>query len=293
MAFIRVRDADNFVLEVNTTPVGAGAGETEYNEVFTFIPTVSDATWQRQSAANYIIVNPNAGPLATEVNTTRVEGEVPIGDVASGQRPLFLGARDPSGDMAPLEIDAGGRLKLSIESSVGIASQDEGTAVPGGPFDTINFTGNVSASNAGGGLLQIDVPFTLPVFGGGYHYEERTTIGSTSSTSFQNYLTMTTASLAAGTYRVGVALVWRQASASDKFSARVLMDGSPIIWDPSGTGEIQQEPKDAAGDQRHPASGFQHLNLTSGVHVIDLEFRQQDGNTAFIFNSQIELWRVS
>ena len=68
MAFILVRDSDSFVLQVNSTSVGAGAGETEYNEVFEFVPNVDDVTWQRIAAANYTIADNGGGPLDDQDN---------------------------------------------------------------------------------------------------------------------------------------------------------------------------------------------------------------------------------
>lgn len=457
MAFILVRDADNFVLEVNAAPVGAGAGETEYNEVFTFIPSVDDVTWQRQGVANYLIVNPNGGPDEPDPDIRRVEGETAEGNPAANTRPIYWGGRDPSGNIIGLRTDAQGRLEMV--STTGLTVQEEGGSLAGGPHSTLNFIGvgvtavdagsgvadititsgggsgdvigpagatdeavarydgvtgkliqdsqvtiddsgniatpgtvdgrdvsadgttldghiantnnphatqegiqardegvningttpfpiinwtgaGVTATDQGGGLLQIDIPggasgntiiledesvpvpggphntinfvgtgvtvtdqgsgqaqvsipSPTPIFGSEPQIFRNQVQASTTSNTFVDYMNVNTTSLAGGTYRIGVSYVWRQSSARDKFSARVLLDGTPVIFDPNGSGEHQQEPKDPQADQRHPAAGFDWFVLTAGVHTIQLQFREQDGNTAFLFNAQIELWRIS
>ena len=160
MAFILVRDADNYVLEVNTTAVGAGPGQTEYNEVFTFIPTVSDATWLRLGAANYIVVNPNAGPLEAGNETVRIEGETTEGETLSGTRPLALGGQDPFGNAVYQTYDAAGRLRMLLESTLNL--QDEGVPVVGGPHTSVNYVGpGVDVTNAGLGVA------TVTITGGG------------------------------------------------------------------------------------------------------------------------------
>jgi len=63
MADIRVRDADNVVLETGLTgTLVAGAGETVYNETFLFIPSHDDATWQRDGVNLYSIADLDNAP---------------------------------------------------------------------------------------------------------------------------------------------------------------------------------------------------------------------------------------
>lgn len=61
------------------------------------------------------------------------------------------------------------KLNLPAPITTAIEVQDEGVVVPGGPFDTLNFTGaGVTASNGGGGVANVAVPgFSLGVENGG------------------------------------------------------------------------------------------------------------------------------
>ena len=64
MADVRVRNADNFVLEaaLDGTLV-ALAGQTIFTEPATFIPSWNDVTWERTGVSTYVINNALTGPL--------------------------------------------------------------------------------------------------------------------------------------------------------------------------------------------------------------------------------------
>lgn len=64
MADVRVRNADNYVLEaaLDGTLV-ANAGETIFTEAATFIPSWNDVTWERTGVSTYVIADATTGPL--------------------------------------------------------------------------------------------------------------------------------------------------------------------------------------------------------------------------------------
>jgi len=64
MADVRVRDADDFVLEAALDgTLTAGAGETIFTEAATFIPSWNDVTWRRDGVLTYVLVDNETGPL--------------------------------------------------------------------------------------------------------------------------------------------------------------------------------------------------------------------------------------
>lgn len=128
---------------------------------------------------------------------------------------------------------------------------------------------------------------TFPIFGMGYFYGEDNSTSSTSSSTFQQKLRLTTGSLAAGTYRIGWYYQWRISVTNNDFIARVQVDDSTTLF------THQQEPQDSGGDQAHQGCGFRHLALTAGVHNIDLDYSTDGSGTSFIWNSRLEIWRVA
>ena len=76
MADVRVRNADNFVLEaaLDGTLV-AGAGETIFTEAATFIPSWNDVTWERTGVSTYIINDATTGPL-NDANSPENQGTI-------------------------------------------------------------------------------------------------------------------------------------------------------------------------------------------------------------------------
>lgn len=125
------------------------------------------------------------------------------------------------------------------------------------------------------------------VFGTEYHYEESLELSGTSSSSYVKKLVMETSSLPAGDYRVAVSYNWLQTSTGSDFRAQLLLDSETEIY------FHQQEPKDSGKDQSHTASGFTKVTLSSGTHTINLNYSEQSGNSAYISNARVELWRVS
>lgn len=134
-----------------------------------------------------------------------------------------------------------------------------------------------------------------PVFGSEYDYEEKTTESSTSSTSFQQYMRLATASLPAGTYRIGWQVSFTGSDSSESLEVRVQVDDTTNLISPGvSPNSMHVEPNDDSGDRNEVASGFRHVTLTAGTHNIDIDFLSEESeNTAYIRHGQIEIWRVS
>lgn len=143
------------------------------------------------------------------------------------------------------------------------------------------------------GITWYPRPAGGPIFGTEFQYAESLPVSTTTSTSFQNKLTLTTTNLPFGTYRLEWSFGWNHNSSEADFEAR-LQDNNFNV------GEIhKQEPKDAAGSfgstgtsQRYYATRVRYLVL-SGVHTFDLDYRTDNSERASsIWEASISLWRV-
>jgi hypothetical protein len=109
---------------------------------------------------------------------------------------------------------------------------------------------------------------------------------STNSSTPQRKLRMNITEIPEGRYRIGWYYEWAQSSQSTDFRARVqLNDTTDLMYH-------SQEAKDSGTDQSMPICGYAYMNLTEGDHNIDLDF-WAEGNTSYIKNVRLEIWRVS
>lgn len=110
------------------------------------------------------------------------------------------------------------------------------------------------------------------------------TQSSTTSTTFQQKLRMTTTDLPAGTYRLGWTFTCWNSNTADRVEVQVEQDDTTVV------GYHFHEPKDVL--DRIARSSFNYLSL-DGIHTFDVDYRQQAGSTAYIEKVRLELWRVS
>jgi len=123
-----------------------------------------------------------------------------------------------------------------------------------------------------------DYPFGLE-----RHYVESLTASSTSSkTSYITALTLTTASLAGGNYKIDWSFLFTTGNTSTSFDGRVTVDGV-ARWN-----TIEDSDDD---DNRMPAAGFMVLALSAGVHSIKIEFRTDSSQDVTIYDRRLALER--
>lgn len=129
----------------------------------------------------------------------------------------------------------------------------------------------------------------LGVFGSDYQTAISTAQSTTTSTTFQMKVTLTTPSLT-GTYRLGWAAKVGQTNTGDKVEARLrnTTDAATVGVPDNG---IRIEPKDT--NNRYPVGGFAEVVFAGAAKTFEIQYRQQDGNTARIEDARIEIWRVS
>ena len=95
---------------------------------------------------------------------------------------------------------------------------------------------------------------------------------------------MTTASLAAGDYRIGYSAELANTNKNGPSYIKVEIDDTTIIAE-------TVSPKTAAADQYVAISGFVVQTLTAGVHTIDVDYRA-GANTAKIQRVRLEIYPV-
>jgi len=183
-------------------------------------------------------------------------------------------------------------LALSLVGPKGDTGATGPTGPSGGPVGPTGPTGPIGPTGVGStgptGPIGPTGPTGTSTFGSNFQTEISAGESTTTSTSFQQKLRMTTTSLPIGTYRIGWYYEWSFGSQSNDFLGRVQVDNTTTLM------EHQQEPKDSNSDQSTPASGFAYITFASATtHDIDLDYCSNDGSTARIKNAKLEIWRVS
>lgn len=182
---------------------------------------------------------------------------------------------------------------LAGASGGGVDVEDEGGAVTGSPFDTVNFVGlGVSAAPGAADTVDVTIPGPVEIARG---YDAPLSVST--STSFQTKVAVTLPELPPGTYEIEATYGWAIDSTGNDFEGRITFNGSQI-------GELhKQEGKDAAGGgvagttQRMYVSRKQQTVVASTISagaVLDLDWRTDAGGVeATIFEANLILRRLS
>jgi len=130
------------------------------------------------------------------------------------------------------------------------------------------------------------LPATTAIFGANHQTVESTARSTSTESSPQNKLTMTTPALT-GTYRIGWHAVVDQSSNSSSVEAQ--------LWNSTNAqvvGVIQvHEPEDT--DSRIMVGGHAHIVFSGAAKTFIIRYNTANGNTAGIADARIELWRVA
>jgi len=134
------------------------------------------------------------------------------------------------------------------------------------------------------------------VFGQNFQKEESLDVSTTSETTYHIKVSMQTAELPPGTYRIGTSYGWNTDSNQSDFEARLSEDDKRL-------GEVhKEEPTDADGafgqtgsNQKHYIERvFYSTYDVAAPHHFHLDFRSEsDAVNASMFDAKIEIWRVS
>jgi hypothetical protein len=133
--------------------------------------------------------------------------------------------------------------------------------------------------------LEILVPLNVESmsFGSNCIYEFSEEESSTTSSTSQHKVSLSANDLPYGMYRIGWYSEVYQSSLSDSVEARVELNNSITM------GDCAFEPSDLADVM--PFCGFRTMEL-SGTNIIDMDYRQQRGSTAYIKSARLEFWRL-
>lgn len=123
------------------------------------------------------------------------------------------------------------------------------------------------------------------IFGSNFQQESSDGESSTTSSTFQQKLRLTTSELPSGVYRIGFYYEWQKSGLSD-FLSRVQVN------DTTNISEGFEEAVDAGSDQWFVRGGFGYYS-GSGVLNIDLDYAASGGDTSYIRRARLEIWRIS
>ena len=136
--------------------------------------------------------------------------------------------------------------------------------------------------------LSTDSNFTVggvPLPGSGFEYAESLGNSTTSSSSYQEKLKLTTSLLDAGDYIVRWSAEFGNTKKDKKTKVRVQIDDVTTL--------TELTTSQFAINWYGPASGFAKVTLTNAIHEIDFDFKQDGGNTAQIKNARLSIERIS
>lgn len=125
------------------------------------------------------------------------------------------------------------------------------------------------------------------------------------STSFEEFMSLSTNVPATANYKISWTYEWSINTTGSDFEAQIQVDNSTVISnhkqeakDSSGSGislpKTTGGTTDTGTSQRYTHSGFQIVNLTAGIHTVDLDWAcEQSNNRAAIYRATITIERWS
>lgn len=117
-----------------------------------------------------------------------------------------------------------------------------------------------------------------------HDYAEVTTLFNTASTTFvSSGLSLTTADLPAGNYRIDWSYIWDVANIGTRIEIEIRVDGNPI-WNVLNTGDV-------GVGIRNPGAGFS-VEALDGVHTIEIFVRRASGGgSVTLYDRRLALQR--
>jgi hypothetical protein len=178
-------------------------------------------------------------------------------------------------------------------SGSSLTVKDEGSNVANTPHTDLNFVGDgVSVSDAGSGVATVNIAGgTASVFGSEFQEASSEGESSTTNSSYQLKIRLTTGTVLAGTYRIGWSYEWISNTTLIDAGYNVDVDSGTIIH------EVVPAPtRIYVGGTYYSISGFEHMALSNASHTIDLNYKANilsNGGTTYIRRARLEIWRVS
>lgn len=132
-------------------------------------------------------------------------------------------------------------------------------------------------------------------FGSNLHLAESTAVSTSTSASPQDKITLVTATLEAGTYRLEVSYGWNHDSTQNNFISLVTQDAVQV-------GQLHEaEPAEAGGTfestgsvQRYVNTRVFHLSLSAQSYTFKLQYHSEfSGVASSVWDAYMSLWRMS
>jgi hypothetical protein len=161
--------------------------------------------------------------------------------------------------------------------STSLYLDDDTIPVPGTPHNAINFGAGLLVTNNGSGRATVDSYHEL-------QYTSSEAESSTTSSTWQQKVRLSTGIVPAGTYRVGWYLEGRSDDTGIFCQYRVQLDDSTDLmeWDPVYA---------APNTDKRTTGGHHFVTLVSGSHTFDIDYRNTGGKNTYIGRARIETWR--
>lgn len=241
----------------------------------------SAATWLDGTGAY-------SAPTAAEVGALAVDGSNAMGADLSlgGANSLVTTGLNDLAINAPLgqevDINVNGVTELAVSSTTIDAQSNAITTTGAITGNTIN-----GASITAGGVvtdyLDGTGAYSVPP-GQLVAYDASLGLSTTTSLTFINKLSFTTASLDAGNYDIVVHYLWGYTNSNNNFVLRTTVDASIV------GAEIVTEPADSDTAQTYPVSLSYQETLGAGTHDIEVDFRADVSGTARIQRVEVRVY---
>lgn len=256
-----------FTFAVNSTSSGMACGRFRVNDA----TVIAGSEMCNQDGNDENIV------------TNEVLASLSANDFVSFQVKKTAGTHDIVRDTVVTVIKCAGAKgdKGDTGSGSNVIVKDEGTNIPNTPHTDLNFVGTgVTVTDGGAGVATITIPGSTNIFGSQFHSGNSASESSTTSSTFQQKLRLTTGSLPTGNYRIGWYFEHKGSGSSE---GRVELNDTTTL----AQVDIDSSTPDFLGQ-----SGHYYTGSISGVQNIDIDWRAVS-STAYIRRARLEIWRIS
>lgn len=266
----------------------------------TYQPLDGDLTALASLAGTGLITRTATNTMTTRTVTAGTGISVSNGDGISGNPTVtntdlgstavstHVGLADPHTQytLETRQINAGTGLSGGgdLTADRTISMPNVGTA---GTYGT-STTYPIITTDAQGRVSSVTTQTVSALFGSEFESFEDLTTATTTSVTFSNGAAFTTASVPAGTYRIGI--FWNWSINVTNADARFQLQVDGVNAGPEMRIEVSETATQSNWD-----SGFLYVTFASAAtHTINLQFAVETaGNTLSLFQTRAEFWRVS
>jgi len=171
-------------------------------------------------------------------------------------------------------------------SGTSLTMQNNGTPLANTPHTTLNFDTGLTVTDEGSGVAKV-VSSSASVFGSNHQEESSYGDSSTTSSTAQTKLTLTTPTVPAGLYRLGWYYEIENSSVTGRFGSDIRNNTDSVTL-----GESDVQPSNTLND--YMLSGYAYVTFSSsGSKAFSIRYWNHDDGTATIRQARLEFWRIS